>query len=103
LYRAGLVHLQKDACDIIGECNWGQAATFNFIANMMYLGASILQCCLPTPAETRANRRADQAEKKAEDAEARAAEAEKKAAEAEAKVNDDTNTGGGATIPAQTE
>lgn len=73
----------SDVCRWTG-CNWGQAATANIIAQILYLVASICHRCMPSPAVLAAERKAGRAEKNEADAEKRADEAEKRVAEAEA-------------------
>lgn len=75
----------NQVCEWTG-CKWGQAATGNFIAQMLYLLAAICHKCLPSPREARADHKAAAAEKKAAEAEAKQKEAEQKQAEAEAKA-----------------
>ena len=31
------------------KCNWGPGASYNVVASLIYLGCSVLLCCLPSP------------------------------------------------------
>ena len=84
----GLVWLiyANDICDNASvECEWSRASNANILALIMYSGASVLSCCMPSPRERAAERKAAKAEKKAAEAEKKAEEAEKTEHEAEEK------------------
>ena len=81
-----LVH-KTDLCDVTG-CDWGQAASGNVLAQIMYFIAAVFHKCMPSPKESAAIRKADAAEKKAAEAEKRQKEAEATAKEAEDKMHE---------------